>query len=378
MIATSRRILFVDDDRNFLDGIRRALRGQRHVWDMVFANSVDEAIVEIDKNNIDVIVTDVKMPGKDGFKVLQAIRDSKVYHDVPVILLTGHGDDELKSVALSMGAHDLLTKPIGDEDLMVRLRAAIHVKTIQDELKGINASLEQKILERTAELEQSRLDIIWRLANAVERRDGHSENHIVRVGCYARIIGESLGLPRETVKLLFLAAPLHDIGKIDIPDAILQKPGALTDEERLIMQGHCRIGTEMLLREARGLKPYLEWLGQGISAAVPSPSANRFLDVAASITQTHHERWDGKGYPTGLSGEAIPIEGRITALADAYDALCSKRPYKAPASEDAAGTIIRNESGTHFTPALVDAFENAKPKVREVRKEFPDQDTDAS
>ena len=178
----------------------------------------------------------------------------------------------------------------------------------------------------------------------------------------------------ETVKLLFLAAPLHDIGKIAIPDAILQKPGTLTDEERRVMQGHCGIGTEMLLREARGMKPYLEWLGQDVSASIPSPSSNRFLKVAASITQTHHERWDGKGYPGGLSGDDIPLEGRITALADVYDALCSKRPYKAPVNEDEASAILREESGTHFAPAVVDAFEQAKPMVRETRKAFPDQD----
>jgi putative two-component system response regulator len=370
--------LFVDDDRNFLEGIQRALRGQRHVWDMVFVDGGDKAIEEINKNGIDVIVTDVKMPGKDGFKVLQAIRESKAHQDVPVILLTGHGDDELKSVALSMGAYDLLTKPVSNEDLMVRLRAAIHTKTIQDELKEANASLEQKVAERTMELEQSRLEIIWKLANAVERRDGHTENHIVRVGCYARITGESLRLPREIVKFLFLATPLHDIGKIAIPDAILQKPGPLTDEERGVMQSHCNIGTEMLLREARGMKPYLEWLGQNVSASIPPPSANRFLKTAASITQTHHERWDGQGYPDRLFGSDIPLEGRIAALADVYDALCSKRPYKAPVNEGEACAILRDNSGKHFDPAVVDAFERMEREVREVRKEFPDQDGAAS
>lgn len=374
MIAKKKRILFVDDDPNFLDGIRRSLHNQRHAWDVVFAGSVDEALVEVEKNDLDVIVTDVKMPGKDGFKVIQAIHESERQRDVPVILLTGHGDTEMKTLALSLGAHDLLIKPVAEEDLVARLRAAVHLKSVQDDLKAMNAELEHKVAERTAELEQSRVEIIWRLAKASERRDGHSGNHILRVGCYARIVAETMGVAREQVKLLYLTAPLHDVGKIGIPDSILRKPGPLSFSEIQAMREHCAIGAEILTREAKGVRPYLEWLGQKPVAPNARATANRLLSVAASIAMTHHERWDGMGYPMGLTGSDIPIDGRITAIADVYDALCSDRPYKKAVSEDEAATIVKSEAGRHFDPAVVDAFDRASGWIRQVRPEFPDGD----
>ncbi len=373
MNTKPRRILFVDDDSNFLDGIERALHAQREVWELVFARNFEEVLPTIGTDRLDAVVTDVRMPGKDGFKVLQAIHESEGLRDVPVILLTGHGDSELRVLALGMGAYDLLTKPVEKEELIARIRSALHLKAVQDELKEANAGLERKVAERTAEIEWSRLEIIWRLAKAVERRDGCSGNHIVRVGCYARLIGESLGMLVEPLKLLFLTAPLHDLGKIVVSDAILLKPGALTAEEQQIMQGHCRAGADMLLQEAVTAKPYLEWLGREGDATPESAPWGRLLTTAAAIALTHHEHWDGSGYPKGLSGTDIPLEGRIVAVADVYDALGSDRPDRKALSEEAARTAVLAESAKHFDPAVVDAFDRAFSRVCEVRSQFSDE-----
>ena len=373
MSTKRKRILFVDDDANFLDGIRRLLHDQTHVWDMVFVGSVDQAAVELHKDGFDVVVTDVKMPGQDGFKVLRLIRDSETLRDTPVIMLTGLGDSELKAVALSLGAHDLLAKPVSEEELLARLRSALHLKAVQDDLREVNTSLEGKVAERTAEIETSRLEIVWRLAKVGELRDGATGNHIVRVGCYARLIAEALGLPSGVVKLLFLTAPLHDIGKVAIPDTILQKPGPLTSAERLVMQDHCAIGSQLLLEDPVGMQPFLEWQGRDIVHSLPSGAANQLLTMAASTAMTHHERWDGKGYPTGLAGDDIPLDGRIAGLADVYDALCSDRPYKPAIPEQEAHAILKAESGIHFDPQVVDAFGRTFREARGVRAHFRDE-----
>ena len=373
MSSKRKRILFVDDDANFLNGMRRLLHEQTRVWDMVFAESADEAAAELHKDSFDVVVTDVKMPGQDGFKVLRLVRDSETLRDIPVIMLTGLGDSESKAAALSLGAHDLLTKPVSEEELLARLRSALHLKAVQDDLKEVNTSLERKVVERTAEIEMSRLEIVWRLSKVGELRDGATGNHIVRVGCYARFIAESLGLPRNVVKLLFLTAPLHDIGKVAIPDAILQKPGLLTSAERLVMQDHCAIGSQLLLEDAVGMQPFLEWQRGGIVPSLPAGAANQLLTMAASTAMTHHERWDGKGYPTGLAGDDIPLDGRIAGLADVYDALCSDRPYKPAIPEQQAHAILKAESGIHFDPQIVDAFGRVFREVREVRVRFRDE-----
>jgi putative two-component system response regulator len=301
------------------------------------------------------------------------IRDSETLRDIPVIMLTGNGDAELKSLALSLGAHDLLSKPVSEEELLARLRSALHLKAVQDDLKEMNASLELKVAERTAEIETSHLEIVWRLAKVGELRDGATGNHIVRVGCYARFIAEALGLPRGVVKLLFLTAPLHDIGKVAIPDAILQKPGPLTPAERLVMQDHCAIGSQLLLEDPVGMQPFLEWQGHDSEYSLIPNTANQLLTMAASTAMTHHERWDGNGYPTGLAGNDIPLDGRIAALADVFDALCSDRPYKPAMPEQDALEILKAESGIHFDPQVVDAFSRAFRDAREVRARFRDE-----
>lgn len=223
--------------------------------------------------------------------------------------------------------------------------------------------IEARVRERTAELEESRLDIVWRLAKAGEYRDKGNGNHVVRIGYYCRAISQALGASDEFVRTMFLTSPLHDIGKIAVPDTILLKPGVLTEPERRVIEQHCIIGAE-ILREYTG---HSQESGR-------APYNNPLLSVAARIAMSHHERWDGRGYPEGLSGEETPVEARIVAIADTYDALRSVRPYKPAYSDVRALSIMKEESGGHFDPTVFAAFEAAIEELRQARDEFPDED----
>jgi response regulator RpfG family c-di-GMP phosphodiesterase len=279
------------------------------------------------------------------------------------------GDRELKRKALDLGATDLLTKPVHLEDLSSRLNSVFRLKAYQDELKALNADLEQRVEYRTQDLKWARLDIIWRLAKAGEFRDEETGEHIVRVGCYCRILAEQIGMSRDFVESIFLTSPLHDIGKIGIPDSILLKPGRLTPQEREVMQCHCKIGANILLEEANGMKPFLEWQ----NVQVPSGHAcfeNMFMTMASSIAMHHHERWDGTGYPDSLAGEDIPLAARITGIVDVYDALRSDRPYKQAYSHADAMKIMRSEaSASCFDPIVYEAFEATQDEFQRIRAE---------
>jgi response regulator RpfG family c-di-GMP phosphodiesterase len=367
-----RRILFVDDEPNVLDGLRRMLHVERDRWDMSFAGSADDALDELRAGDFDVVVSDVNMPGKDGFALLLEMRAGDRTRDVPVIILTGRQEGDIKRRALDLGATDLLNKPVDPQDLIARLRSVIRLKTYQDEIKDQNATLERRVRERTAELANSRLDIIWRLGKAAEYRDVETGNHIVRVGCYCRVIAETLGANHEFVEMLFLASPLHDIGKIGIPDAILLKHGPLSEDEWDVMKRHCVIGSEILREESKSMNAFLTWRG----GCVPDHNGvaqNPVLKMASTIALTHHERWDGTGYPRGLAGEEIPQESRIVALADVYDALCSERPYKPAFSHDDALALIREEVGRHFDPAVYAAFAESAEELEAIQRQMCDE-----
>ena len=242
---------------------------------------------------------------------------------------------------------------------MARLQNILKLKSYQDQLKLHNEILKQKVSERTAQLAASQRDIIWRLGKVAEFRDLETGNHVIRVGYTSRIIAETMGLDHDFVENLFLAAPLHDIGKIGIPDGILLKPGKLTAEERSIIERHCVIGAEILRKDSRITKG-----SQG--------GASPLMEMAATIALTHHEKWDGSGYPDGLVGDSIPLESRITAVADVYDALRSERSYKSSFTSDEAASIIRDGIQGHFDPAVVAAFDDSLERINTIRKEFSD------
>lgn len=363
-----KRILFVDDEPNVLEGLSRMLHGQRDKWDMCFVANAYAAFDQISRSGFDAVVVDVKMPCMDGFKLLEKVRSREGDKDIPVLIITGEANIHIKQRALDMGAADLLSKPINKDDLVARLNDMLQTKSSRDEIFTQNMPSYRKAEERIADMEVSRLEFIWRLGKVVEYRDYKTGNHIVRVGRHSRVIAEELGMGREFIETLFLASPLHDMGKIGIPDAILLKQGKLSPEEYEVMKQHCAIGVEILREDFEAMKPF------GASSAMPSRvtgggNKNPLLAMASSIAMSHHERWDGTGYPHGLAGDKIPIEARIVALSDAYDALCSVRPYRQAYTESESLECIGKEVDRHFDPRVYKAFMKSLEKSRTIRKQ---------
>lgn len=366
-----KQILFVDDEPNVFSGLRRMLQSQRKEWEMSYVSGVDAAFKRLEERCFDVIVSDIKMPHKDGFELLKILRKSKIYGNIPVIILTGCNESDMKRRALDLGAADLLNKPVCREDLLARLQNVLRLKSYQDELNNQNKILEQKVKERTIELENSRLDIVWRLGKVAEFRDEETGNHVIRVGWFSKIIAESLGMGTDFVEMLFLTSPLHDIGKVGIPDEVLLKPGSLNHEQWEIMKKHCEIGSEIFNQDYGGMKSFLAWHWKNTHKRNNNEN-NPIYKMAAAITLTHHEKWDGTGYPQCLTGNNIPLESRIVAISDVYDALCSARPYKQAYPESKTMAILNKEVGRHFDPDVFKAFENSLDEIRSVKEQFAD------
>ncbi len=367
-----KHVLFVDDESNALDALRRTLRDQRQAWEMRFAGSVDEALALLHTTAFDAVISDVSMPGKDGFYLLAYIRDTKRYADLPILMLTGKYEVGLKRRALDLGATDLLNKPADKEDLVASINSLLRLKSYQDQIKTQNSLLEQKVKERTEELEASRLDLIWRLGKAAEYRDTDTGNHVVRVAYYCKALAEKMCMERRFAEMIFLTSPLHDIGKIGIPDNILLKRGKLTPTEWAVMQKHCSIGADILQQDSMHsgiFQPYEDRFVQPLSVK----SENPLLKMAATIASTHHEHWDGNGYPFGIAGDDIPLESRIVAVADVYDALLATRPYKIGFPEEKALAIMRESNGLQFDPTVFASFEESLAVFKEIRIQFMDE-----
>ena len=373
-----RRILFVDDEPNFLSGVKRMLHQYRSVWDMRFARSVDDALAQLRQEEFETVVADISMPGKDGFELLVTIRMDPELSDIPVIMVTGLDERTLKLGALELGATDLLNKPVQREELLARIRSALLLKSHHDQIRAQNATLERSVAERTRDLADSRLDLIWCLARAAEQRDGTTGRHIIRVAAYSRAIAARMGLDREFVATLTLASPLHDVGKIGIPDHILKKRGPFTDAEREVMQRHCAIGAEILTPHPGSTELGRIWQGatnrstDDDGADTAAPSVNPLLQMAAMVARTHHERWNGSGYPDGLAGDAIPLASHIVAVADVYDVLRSARPYKPAFAEERVLAMIRDQVGRHFDPEVYAAFERSLDELSAIAGELAD------
>ena len=371
-----KKVLFVDDEPNFLAGLRRMLRGQRDQWELYFAGGADEALELVKRERIDTIVSDVNMPRKTGFDLLTALKGNPETRDIPVIILTGNAENDLKRRGLDLGADDLLNKPVNMEDLTARVRSALRIKEYEDRLREQNAVLEQKVRERTAALEHSRQDIIWRLAKAGEFRDQDTGEHVMRVAACSRALAEAMNLDLQFCYALFITSPLHDIGKIGVPDGILFKPGKLTPEERQFMERHCEIGAAILLEVPQEGKS--DRFGQAFCTGAGASALNggdELRLLAAEIALSHHERWDGGGYPRGLSGHDIPISGQIVAIADVYDALRSVRAYKPAFTVDQTVATMRATRGTHFSPEVFDAFELVIETFETIRRDFAEQES---
>lgn len=358
-------MLFVDDEPLFLAGILRQLHRHRNKWQPHIAQSANEALELVQKENFDVILSDVNMPGRSGFDLLKDLQSDVATRSIPVIIITGSGEADIKKKALKEGATDLLSKPVDYGDLVARISNALRLKSYQDEIIAHNVTLENKVQERTAELEFLHQDIIWRLAKVGEMRDEETGDHVIRVAHYSQLIARAVALNSEEIKRIFFTAPLHDLGKIGTPDGILLKKGKLDDFEWSIMTQHCAAGAAILLEQPKGM----ELIDMNRQVIPDAWVANDILrQTAATIALTHHEKWDGSGYPRGLSETDIPLPGRIVAFADVYDALRSKRPYKKVYDMKKTWSIIENGVGSHFDPDIFEKIKDSQDEFERIRE----------
>lgn len=364
---SSARIAIVDDEPVNIKIVRKHLQGVGYE-NFLSTSDAREAVDLIRAERPDVVLLDVMMPEIDGIEILRAVRASSTLRHIPVLILTAATDHTTRLRALEAGATDFLAKPIDVSELIPRLRNALLVKAHQDHLSSYSERLENQVQARTVELEESRLQVIHCLAQAGEYRDDATGRHVLRVGRYTTILARELGFNQSEAAMLGFAALLHDVGKIGVPDAVLLKPGPLTPAERETIKRHCEIGGRIV--EPGPDDTWLTVGGRdaGSSSAIPHP----LLDTAKSIALTHHEKWDGSGYPAGLTGEQIPIEGRIVAVADVFDALSSARPYKAPLPPERCLEIMAQDRGRHFDPAVFDALSRRIEDVLRVYCEHPD------
>jgi len=340
---TPARILIVDDDRHVRDLVRRLL--ERAGYACAVAENGFEARRLLTTRRFELLVCDLQMPGESGLDVISHVR--RAYPGTAAIMVTGVDDEKLADHALTLGAYGYVVKPFSSTDLSIQVLNALRRRELENAQRHERERLEQMVEERTHELQRAVDDLkrseeetVRRLAAAVEARDHETAEHIERVGEFSALVANYLGLDDTQCELLRRSSTLHDVGKIGVPDEILLKPGPLTPGEVLAMQRHAKIGHDILS-------------GSGLD----------LLDLAATIAWTHHERIDGTGYPRGLAGSEIPLEGRIVAVVDVYDALTSDRPYRPGLTHEDALALMREGSGTHFDAIVLDAFMRAVENI---------------
>ena len=342
-------ILIVDDQILNIKLLEKIL--QQAGYQNIYSTTDPRQTVSMFINHqIDILLLDIRMPHLDGFEVMELLNEEIGDDYLPVLILTAELTSETRAKALGNGAKDFLTKPFDQLEVLQRIHNIIEVRLLHKQLKDYNKTLEAAVKTRTEELERSRYEIIDRLGRAAEFKDNETGNHILRMSQYSLLLAKAIGLPEEQCDLILLASPMHDIGKIGIPDNVLLKPGKLNADEWKIMQSHVEIGAELLSGNDE----------------IP------LMNMAKNIALTHHERWDGNGYPSGLAGEDIPIEGRICAISDVFDALTSERPYKEAWPIEKAMALLHEESGSHFDPSLVPLFANILDDVLAYRTQYMD------
>jgi putative two-component system response regulator len=325
-------VLMVDDNMTNLVLVRHLVTRMEGCEAVAFTDPA-KALARLETADVDIVLVDYRMPDIDGIEFIRRMRAMPRHEHVPIVMVTTVDERDVLIEALEAGATDFLTKPLEPIEFKVRLRNLLALRGAQRRLAERAARLDEEVAEKTRELRDREREVIWRLSKATERRDTDTGDLIARMSRIAGMIAEALGLPEEECGLIEIASQMHDVGKVGIPDEILFKPGPLTPDERRIMETHTALGWNIL-----------------------EGSQSRLIQMAADIAASHHERWDGAGYPRGLAGDAIPLAGRITALADVFDALMSVRPYKPAWPLEKARNLIVESTCKHFDPACVEAF----------------------
>ena len=351
--ASSHRILIVDDEQDLRSIFKRFLDVEGYACET--RGSAEEALDLLAGGNFSLVITDINMPGMSGIDLLREIRSR--YPEVAVLVISAVDDRDVAVKALELGAFSYMIKPVSRNELTINVINGLRHRFLEMEHRRQNERLEELVQRRTRRLVEAKQELamaseetVLRLAKAAEFRDDETAQHTLRMSHYCKMIAEKLGFGQERCELIRLASQLHDVGKIGIPDAILLKHGRLTEEEFALMKAHAMFGFRIL-----------------------SDSKAVLLQTGAIIARSHHERYDGKGYPDGISGEEIAIEARIAAVADVFDALTSRRVYKDAMPVDRAVGILRQDSGNHFDPRLVDIFLDNMDTVLAIRERFPDR-----
>lgn len=344
--AKAIRILLVDDEEQIRAVLDRWLIAEGYECDQ--AADAEEAQGLLQQRHYDVLLCDIMMPGTSGVDLVLDVR--RTHPDVAVIMVTGLDDPKIGTFSVKVGAYGYVTKPFERIEILMHVANAIERRRLSLVAQDHECRLEREVEERTAEVRRREEEIALRLVSASEYRDEETGAHIRRIGLYASALAEALGWDTQMVDDLRVAAPMHDIGKIGVPDTILLKPGRLTDEEFEVVKQHSEIGAKIL---------------DGTDVSL--------LRIAAQIALCHHEKWDGSGYPRGLRGEEIPAIARLVAIIDVYDALTTDRVYRAAMSEQDALGIMDKSRGCHFDPAMYDRFRGLRPVFRRIREQVGDR-----
>jgi putative two-component system response regulator len=347
-------ILVVDDQPQNVELLEARLVPQG--YEIITAASGEEALAKLSGNQIDLILLDVMMPGMDGFEVTRRVRQDKTHRLLPIILVTALRETEDRVKGIEAGCDDFISKPFDKVELLARVGSLLKVKEYNDLMSNYRKELESEVTMRTGELKRAlerikaaSLETIYRLSVASEYRDADTGAHIKRMSRYSAAVARGMGLDESTVENILYAAPMHDVGKIGIPDSILLKPARLDPAEWEIMKQHTVIGAKIL-----------------------TGSDAEFIKLGETIALNHHEKWDGNGYPNSLKGIKIPIAGRIAAIADVFDALTSRRPYKEPLSVEESLAMIRGGREKHFDPDAVDAFCAIEDEILTIKDQYAD------
>ena len=340
------RVLVVDDEAPIRELMRRWLTNDG--YDCVTAAGGVAAWEALRSDEFALLITDIMMPGMSGMELLSKVTQEQP--DVAVIIVTAMDDRATAADALSLGAYGYLIKPFEKNEALISVSSALRRRELELLERGYSRRLEREIREQTAVIRKTQEEVVLRLVSVCGFRNEETGDHVRRIGLYAAVLAEALGWKADDVGDILLAAPMHDIGKIAVPDAILMKPGRLTEEEFDKIKEHPAAGAQMLGH-----------------AEVP------LLRMAREIALSHHEKWDGSGYPNGLAGGAIPLSGRITAVCDVYDALISERVYRPALPEEDALAIMRKDKGSHFDPQVFACFLQMLPSLREIRRQLADE-----